>query len=81
MPNGMNVKCRNCINTLWIEIKLNFGARKNKDEINLLDCLLNEVRFYFKCPYCKQDTAVSAMFFSNKGPEISQIVENPHYIG
>ena len=81
MPKGINIKCKNCIKTFWIEIKLSFGARKNKDDIELLNCLLNEVRFYFRCPYCNQDILANAGFFTNKPPELAQIVENPHYIG
>ncbi|MBU2639340.1 MAG: hypothetical protein KKG75_01390 [Nanoarchaeota archaeon] len=81
MVNGMNVKCRNCLNKFWVELKLSFGVRQNKNNEELLNCFLNEVRFYFKCPYCKQDTIVNAVFFNNKLPEISQITENPKYIG
>ena len=81
MVSGLNIKCKNCFNRCWIEINLKFGARQNENNEDLLDCLLSEVRFYFKCPYCKQDTIVSTIFFANKPPEIAQIVENPHYIG
>lgn len=81
MVNGVNIKCRNCLNKFWVELKLGFGARQSKNEENLLDCLLDEIKFYFKCPYCKCNIIVNILFFSNKPPEISQITENPPYIG
>lgn len=81
MVNGIYVKCRNCHKKFYVEIKLNFGVREKRDVQKLLNCLLDSVRFYFKCPYCKNDSIVGVEFFSDKPPEIAQITENPDYIG
>jgi len=81
MVNGVDVKCRNCHKKFWVELKLSFGARKNKNIPDLLKCLLNELRLYFKCPYCKNNMIVGIGFFMDKPPEITQIVDNPTYIG
>lgn len=81
MVKGLDARCRNCNKIFWVELKLKFGIRKNKDDLNLLECFLDESRFYFKCPYCKKPTIVGAAFFRYRDPEITQIVENPDYIG
>jgi len=81
MVKGANIKCKNCLKTFWVESKLSFGIRKNEMATELLDCLLNEVKFYFRCPYCKESTIIGIEFFSNKPPEITKIVEDPNYIG
>ncbi|MBL7148343.1 MAG: hypothetical protein ISS82_05950 [Nanoarchaeota archaeon] len=81
MVNGVDIKCRNCHKKFWVEIKLSFGAMESRNMMGLLECLLNEVRLYFRCPYCKQDTIVGVKFFSDKLPEMTQIVDNPNYIG
>ena len=50
----MNIICKKCHKKYWIEPKLSFGARKNRTAYSLLDCLLNEVRFYFNAPIAKK---------------------------
>lgn len=81
MVKGLNIQCRNCNKIFWVELKLKFGVRKNIKMPTLLECFLDESRFYFKCPYCKKPTIVGVTFFCFKSPEITQIVENPDYIG
>ena len=78
---GTDVKCRNCQKKYWTEFKLSFGARKNKMSQGLLACFLSEVRFYFKCPYCKQGTIIGIGFFIDRPLEVTQITEEPNYIG
>jgi len=78
---GLYVKCKNCSKTFWVELKLSFGLRTRKEFDDLLECFLDETRFYFKCYYCKKPTIVGINFFSNKQPEITHIIENPNYIG
>lgn len=81
MVKGIDVKCKKCYKKFWVEAKLGFGARENRNNPDLLKCLLDELRLYFKCPYCKNDMIVGIEFFSDKQPEITQIVDNPTYIG
>ena len=80
MLKGIDIKCRNCHKKYWIELKLSFGARKNRINHKLLDCLLDETRFYFNCPYCKKSNTISIGFHHNRPPEIMSIMENPDYI-
>ncbi len=81
MVKGLNARCRNCSKTFWVELKLKFGIRKDISDGDLLKCFLDESRFYFKCPFCKKPTIVGVAFFRYREPEITQIIENPDYIG
>ncbi len=81
MAKGLDARCRNCNKIFWVELKLKFGVRKDIHVPDLLKCFLDESRFYFKCPYCKKPTIVGVAFFRYREPEITQIVENPDYIG
>lgn len=81
MIKGVYIKCRNCHKKYWTEFKLNFGARRNKMSHRLLDCLLNEVRFYFNCPDCNYSTKLSIGFFTDRPLKVTQITEDPGYIG
>ena len=81
MTKGIEVECRKCQNKFWLDVKLNFGARKHKNDQNLLNCFLDCIRFYFKCPYCKENKIVEVEFFVNGQSEAKIIVENPDYIG
>lgn len=80
MVDGTEHKCRSCHKRFWVGIKLSFGARKKQHSEDLLDCFLNEVIFYFKCPYCKSDTETGFIFHRNQ-PKIEQTVRSPNYIG
>ena len=80
MTKIIKVKCKNCHKKLFIEIKLNFGAR-NENNGDLLDCFLNEANFHFNCPFCQEIGVLNTYFFTDKKPKISQITENPSYIG
>ncbi len=64
-----------------MEIKLGFGARKRKDSLKLLDCVLDHIHLSFDCPYCKENLVFGVEFFPDKKPKVTQIVEKPGYIG
>ena len=49
-----------------MELKLNFGVREKMNTQKLLNCLLEGVRFYFKCPYCKNEDEIQVSFKRKK---------------
>lgn len=81
MVKGLNIKCRSCNKLFWIEIQLKFGARINEFAHDTLECFLHEATFYSECSYCQAPIKIAATFFSLKEPKLTQLIENPHYIG
>lgn len=81
MTDGTEVECRNCRKKFWIGVKLSFGARKKKNAADLLNCFLEEITFYFKCPYCKYDSHLGFKFYRSNQPEIETTIGCPTYIG
>lgn len=81
MVKGAYIKCSQCNKPFWLDIILNFGARENENDIKLLNCFLDAIRFYFECPYCYENQIVEVKFFGNKKPEMRVVFENPDYIG
>ncbi len=74
------VKCKNCSKEfIALMDKLSFGCYDEKDE--WLNCILDEVRYLFKCPYCYAQIMIGITFVKDEVPKVSQIVDKVNYIG